>query len=89
VLRSPQALAAAIVSARTEPLECVALDEVRRHAPVPVPPSVRDLMAFEEHVVTSRAAFGLEVDPVWYEIPVFYFSNRRCCIVPSLSTASA
>lgn len=75
VLRSPQALAAATAAARTHPAECVALDTARLHAPVPVPPSVRDFMAFEEHVVTSNAAFGLEVDPVWYEIPVFYFSN--------------
>jgi 2-keto-4-pentenoate hydratase/2-oxohepta-3-ene-1,7-dioic acid hydratase in catechol pathway len=75
VLSSPQALAVAVSTARSQPAECVALDAVRLHAPVPVPPSVRDFMAFEEHVVTSNAAFGLAVDPVWYELPVFYFSN--------------
>jgi len=75
VLRSPSALAAAEAEARADPVECASPNEVRFHAPVPVPPSVRDFMAFEEHVVTSSAAFGLEVDPVWYEIPVFYFSN--------------
>ena len=75
VLRSPESLAAATAAARTQATECVTLDAVRLHAPIPVPPSVRDFMAFEEHVVTSNAAFGLEVDPVWYEIPVFYFSN--------------
>jgi len=75
VLRSPGALAAAEAEARANPVECLELDEVRLHAPIPIPPSVRDFMAFEEHVVTSNAAFGLEVDPVWYEIPVFYFSN--------------
>jgi 2-keto-4-pentenoate hydratase/2-oxohepta-3-ene-1,7-dioic acid hydratase in catechol pathway len=32
-------------------------------------------MAFEEHVVTSSAALGQQVNPDWYEIPVFYFSN--------------
>ena len=61
--------------ARSDPWETVAVDDATLRAPVPVPPSVRDFMAFEEHVVTSSAAFGLEVDPVWYEIPVFYFSN--------------
>lgn len=75
VLRSPRTLAAAAAAARNEPSEHIDLDEARLHAPIPVPPSVRDFMAFEEHVVTSNAAFGLEVDPVWYEIPVFYFSN--------------
>ena len=35
--------------------------------PVPRPPSIRDFMAFEEHVVTSFSAIGMTVDPVWYE----------------------
>ncbi|MGP4115122.1 fumarylacetoacetate hydrolase family protein [Streptomyces sp. 4N509B] len=43
--------------------------------PVPEPPSVRDFMAFEEHVVTASAAIGHTVDPLWYEQPVFYFTN--------------
>jgi 2-keto-4-pentenoate hydratase/2-oxohepta-3-ene-1,7-dioic acid hydratase in catechol pathway len=43
--------------------------------PIPRPPSVRDFMAFEEHVVTASAAIGLEVDPLWYRQPVFYFTN--------------
>lgn len=44
-------------------------------APVPEPPSIRDFMAFEEHVVTASASIGQTVDPVWYRQPVFYFSN--------------
>jgi 2-keto-4-pentenoate hydratase/2-oxohepta-3-ene-1,7-dioic acid hydratase in catechol pathway len=32
-------------------------------------------MAFEEHIVTSAQAMGIEVNPVYYEIPVFYFTN--------------
>ncbi|MEO3754993.1 fumarylacetoacetate hydrolase family protein [Streptomyces sp. B6B3] len=43
--------------------------------PVPEPPSIRDFMSFEEHVVTASAAIGLTVDPLWYRQPVFYFSN--------------
>ncbi|MEJ2867993.1 fumarylacetoacetate hydrolase family protein [Actinomycetospora sp. OC33-EN08] len=43
--------------------------------PVPRPPSIRDFMAFEEHVVTASAAIGLTVDPLWYRQPVFYFTN--------------
>jgi 2-keto-4-pentenoate hydratase/2-oxohepta-3-ene-1,7-dioic acid hydratase in catechol pathway len=48
---------------------------VRLLPPVPRPPSVRDFMAFEEHVVTASAAIGLTVDPLWYRQPVFYFTN--------------
>jgi 2-keto-4-pentenoate hydratase/2-oxohepta-3-ene-1,7-dioic acid hydratase in catechol pathway len=44
-------------------------------APIPVPPSVRDFYAFEQHVRKAREKRGLEMDPDWYEIPVFYFSN--------------
>ncbi len=43
--------------------------------PVPEPPSIRDFMAFEDHVVTATAAIGYTVDPLWYRQPVFYFSN--------------
>ncbi|WP_375479311.1 fumarylacetoacetate hydrolase family protein [uncultured Jatrophihabitans sp.] len=75
ILGSPESLAAAAGSARTSPSEVLPLADVRLHAPVPVPPSVRDFMAFEEHVVTSTTALGLRVDPLWYEVPVFYFTN--------------
>ncbi len=39
-------------NARPGSAHCVDLSGVRLHAPIPVPPAVRDFMAFEEHVVT-------------------------------------
>jgi fumarylacetoacetate (FAA) hydrolase len=48
---------------------------MRRPYPDGRPPSVRDFMAFEEHVRAARANRGLPVPEAWYEIPVFYFSN--------------
>jgi 2-keto-4-pentenoate hydratase/2-oxohepta-3-ene-1,7-dioic acid hydratase in catechol pathway len=57
------------------PVEIVPEADATLLAPVPSPPSIRDFMAFEEHVVTSLHAMHREVDPVWYEIPVFYFTN--------------
>jgi 2-keto-4-pentenoate hydratase/2-oxohepta-3-ene-1,7-dioic acid hydratase in catechol pathway len=48
---------------------------MKRPYPDGRPPSIRDFMAFEEHIANARANRGLEVPPVWYEIPVFYFSN--------------
>lgn len=68
-------LAAAGESARRNPAAVHALDGVRLLAPIPHPPTVRDFYAFEEHVRTARKRRGLEMDPDWYELPVFYFSN--------------
>lgn len=61
--------------AAEDPADVVPLAAVHLRPPVPEPPSFRDFMAFEEHVVTSHAAIGLAVDPGWYVRPAFYFSN--------------
>ena len=47
----------------------------RRPYPDGRPPSIRDFMAFEEHVRNARAVSGREVPEAWYEAPRFYFSN--------------
>src|SRR5438876_3070596 len=66
--------------ARSEPAEVLPLDAVRLHAPIPHPPTVRDFYAFEQHVRTARQRRGLEMDPDWYELPVFYFSNPAALV---------
>ncbi len=48
---------------------------MRRPYPDGRPPSIRDFMAFEEHIVNARRNRGREVPPAWYEIAVFYFTN--------------
>jgi fumarylacetoacetate (FAA) hydrolase len=48
---------------------------MRRPFPDGRPPSVRDFMAFEEHIRNAAAVRGREVPEAWYRIPVFYFSN--------------
>ncbi|MGH3443657.1 MAG: fumarylacetoacetate hydrolase family protein [Nitriliruptorales bacterium] len=65
-----------------DPHEVLGLDEVRLRAPIPTPPSVRDFYAFEDHVATSRRARGYQMDPAWYELPVFYFSNPHGIVGP-------
>jgi len=52
-----------------------ALADIDFRPPVLRPPSVRDFMAFEEHVANARRQRGSEVPKEWYEMPVFYFSN--------------
>ncbi|HEY3211000.1 MAG TPA: fumarylacetoacetate hydrolase family protein [Actinomycetota bacterium] len=68
-------LAAAGDRALSNPAEVFSTSAVRLLAPVRRPPSIRDFYAFERHVRTARQRRGLDMDPDWYELPVFYFSN--------------
>jgi 2-keto-4-pentenoate hydratase/2-oxohepta-3-ene-1,7-dioic acid hydratase in catechol pathway len=70
-----EGLAEAAERAVREPAEVVDPGDVRLLAPVPRPPSIRDFYAFEEHVRNAARAIGHDVAPVWYEIPLFYFTN--------------
>jgi fumarylacetoacetate (FAA) hydrolase len=62
-----------------------ALADVVLRPPVLHPPSVRDFMAFEEHVANARKLRGAEVPKEWYEIPVFYFSNPTAIYGPDVT----
>lgn len=65
-----------------------ALAEVRLLAPV-VPASVRDFVAFEEHVegVSASVDGKSEVVPEWYQAPTFYFTNPHTILGPDESVA--
>jgi 2-keto-4-pentenoate hydratase/2-oxohepta-3-ene-1,7-dioic acid hydratase in catechol pathway len=54
----------------------IPLDRVRLLPPL-APPTVRDFVAFEEHVqgVVKSVAGGAGVVPEWYQAPTFYFTN--------------
>ncbi|MDQ0382865.1 fumarylacetoacetate hydrolase family protein [Amycolatopsis thermophila] len=54
----------------------VPLADVRLLPPL-APPTVRDFVAFEEHVegVVASVSGGSGVVPEWYEAPTFYFTN--------------
>src|SRR5207302_856856 len=75
--------------ATREPFEILALDGVVLKAPIPRPPTIRDFYAFEQHVRTARQSRGLAMDPDWYEMPVFYFSNPYCVIGPNVDVPVA
>jgi len=46
--------------------------------PIPDPPSFRDFYAFEQHVLSARKLRGLDMNPDWYKLAIFYFSNPNC-----------
>lgn len=56
--------------------------DVRFLSPVPQPRSFRDFSAFEMHTKNCVEGIGGAMNPLWYEIPVFYFSNPNCFIGP-------
>ena len=62
--------------------ERVPLEAVTWLVPVPEPPTVRDFSAFEAHVAVARRSRGLDMDPEWYEGPVFYFSAPSAVVGP-------
>jgi fumarylacetoacetate (FAA) hydrolase len=58
------------------------LSTVQLKAPVLRPPTVRDFMAFEQHVRSAARNRGGTVSEAWYRFPVFYFSSPLCIIGP-------
>ena len=61
----------------------VALADVVLRTPLE-PRSVRDFVAFEEHVegMTAGPDGGGAVEPAWYEFPTFYFTNPHTIAGP-------
>jgi 2-keto-4-pentenoate hydratase/2-oxohepta-3-ene-1,7-dioic acid hydratase in catechol pathway len=72
---------------RGDPSDVFELETIRPLAPIPAPPSVRDFYAFEQHVRTARKKRGLEMEPDWYELPVFYFTNPAAIVGPMAPVA--
>ena len=72
----PAALAAGGAAVASGP--ALPLDAVRLLAPVQ-PPTIRDFIAFEEHIAGVRARTGGAPD-AWYAAPTFYFTNPYAVI---------
>jgi 2-keto-4-pentenoate hydratase/2-oxohepta-3-ene-1,7-dioic acid hydratase in catechol pathway len=46
------------------------------------PASLRDFLAFEDHAKAGAARRGEELNPAWYEMPVYYKGNHRQILGP-------
>jgi 2-keto-4-pentenoate hydratase/2-oxohepta-3-ene-1,7-dioic acid hydratase in catechol pathway len=55
---------------------------VRVAAPIPNPPSLRDFIAFEDHIAATSKKRGQPIPPEWYKAPVYYKGNHRTIIGP-------
>lgn len=60
------------------------LADVRLCAPIETPPSIRDFMAFERHVEGMGQLVGATppVPDIWYQQPLYYFTNPTSLIGP-------
>ena len=56
--------------------------EVTLLAPLPNPPSIRDFIGFEQHMLNASKSFGHTISEVYYDIPVFYFTNHHAVYGP-------
>lgn len=59
------------------------LDEVQLLAPLPNPRSFRDYIGFEQHMLNASKSFGHSVGEVWYQMPIFYFTNHQAVYGPN------
>jgi 2-keto-4-pentenoate hydratase/2-oxohepta-3-ene-1,7-dioic acid hydratase in catechol pathway len=69
-------------SAPEDGLGWVRLDEVTFLAPVRTPNSLRDFLAFRDHVERGAERRGTDVPEAWDRIPVYYKGNRRSILGP-------
>jgi 2-keto-4-pentenoate hydratase/2-oxohepta-3-ene-1,7-dioic acid hydratase in catechol pathway len=51
-------------------------------APLDSVPSLRDFLAFEDHVLRGAERRGSQVPEYWYEAPIYYKGNHRSIIGP-------
>lgn len=61
----------------------IPFSDVKLCAPLQNPNSIRDFMAFEDHIVNASKTSGIQVHPNWYEIPAFYFTNHTAIHGPN------
>lgn len=72
---APGAVLGVLADRPTAGGETVTVEQATVLNPLPRPPSVRDFMIFEDHVLNARIGTGTEVPAAWYAAPVFYFTN--------------
>jgi 2-keto-4-pentenoate hydratase/2-oxohepta-3-ene-1,7-dioic acid hydratase in catechol pathway len=63
------------------PVETIPLADADLGPPLR-PPQMRDFLTFLDHLRNARGGPGTELDPVWHELPVFYFTNAMAVVGP-------
>ena len=58
------------------------LSDVSLLPPLPNPRSFRDFIGFEQHMLNASKSFGHKLSEIWYEMPIFYFTNHQSIVGP-------
>jgi 2-keto-4-pentenoate hydratase/2-oxohepta-3-ene-1,7-dioic acid hydratase in catechol pathway len=74
-------LAEAARRATEDPAETVAFDDADLAPPLR-PPQVRDYLTFLDHLRNARGGPDTELEPVWHQAPIFYFTNAMAITGP-------
>ncbi len=78
----PDMWAEAASVVRSAGAELVVPDDVRFLCPLDRVPSLRDFLAFEDHVKGGAERRGTDVPAYWYEAPIYYKGNHRSLLGP-------
>ncbi|MCA1830379.1 MAG: fumarylacetoacetate hydrolase family protein [Actinobacteria bacterium] len=70
-----------VVAIELDALPHLPLADVTLRAPLK-PASLRDFLAFEDHAKAGAARRKEELNPAWYEVPVYYKGNHRQIVGP-------
>lgn len=76
-----EALEAARLALQSADVERHTVEEARLLVPL-LPGSLRDFLAFEDHVKRGSARRGEPVPEAWYEMPIYYKGNHRSVFGP-------
>lgn len=78
----PDTWAALDEAVRTAAEAAIVTGDPRLVCPLDVAASLRDFLAFEDHVRSGAARRNIDVPAYWYEAPVYYKGNHRSLIGP-------
>jgi 2-keto-4-pentenoate hydratase/2-oxohepta-3-ene-1,7-dioic acid hydratase in catechol pathway len=56
--------------------------EVKLHAPLPRPASIRDFMCFKSHMENAYRRLGLSIPEVWFEMPAYFRASPYAVVGP-------
>lgn len=83
IQQGPELWSEAVDIVRAAGDDAVVSRDARWLCPLDRIPSLRDFLAFENHVKAGAERRGTDVPPYWYEAPIYYKGNHRALLGPN------